>query len=310
MGLQDLHKFLETHCQQACKPVDLVQIARGVANKPIKGNRRPGPPPGNSLKLIVDAESCLDRLYGGYFSDWVCGGQWNRMINFLTTLMQACHTSNIDMVVFFNGALENGRLDEWNRNQRKLKGNVAHVLRHIGNKGTPPPKVWWIPPACLQTSLRMCLRQLGVPVACSVEDHHQEVMTYCRENFFHGILAQDADYTIFDPPRYFSSEHMKLTYKGSLETQEYVLDDVAKTLDLHPNRFPILATLLGTHFIPEEELREFYCKICELDSPAEATKLAPADIIKAVVAYIRGLDSIDDTETIGREVFQECNWQY
>ena len=245
MGIQDLQKFLETHCQQACKPVDLVQIARGIANKPIKGKRRPGPGPSYSLKLIVDAESCLDRLYGGYFSDWVCGGQWNRMTNFLTTLMQACHTSNMDLVVFLNGAFESTRLQEWNKQQRKRKSNISHVIRHISNKGTPPPKVWWVPSACLLSALRMALRQLGVPVMCSTEDHHQEVMAYCRENFFHGVVAQDADYAIFDPPRYFSSEHLKLTYKGSLETQEYVMDDVARALDLHPKRFALFATLLG-----------------------------------------------------------------
>ena len=38
---------------------------------------------GKRFQLVLDAECCLDRLYGGFTSDWVCGGQWNRMFKFL-----------------------------------------------------------------------------------------------------------------------------------------------------------------------------------------------------------------------------------
>jgi hypothetical protein len=48
---------------------------------------------------------------------------------------------------------------------------------------------------------------------CTMDDHHQEVIAYCRENGFHGLMADDGEYAVFDPPRYFSSEHLKLTYK-------------------------------------------------------------------------------------------------
>lgn len=48
-----------------------------------------------------------------------------------------------------------------------------------------------------------------------MDDHHQEVIAYCRENNFNGLIADDAEYAAFDPPRYFSSEQLKLTYKVS-----------------------------------------------------------------------------------------------
>lgn len=48
---------------------------------------------------------------------------------------------------------------------------------------------------------------------CTMDDHHQEVIAYCREYGFHGLLADDAEYAAFDPPRYFSAENLKLTYK-------------------------------------------------------------------------------------------------
>lgn len=57
------------------------------------------------------------------------------------------------------------------------------------------------------------LTEYFFPQMCTMDDHHQEVIAYCREYGFHGLLADDAEYAAFDPPRYFSSEHIKLTYK-------------------------------------------------------------------------------------------------
>lgn len=245
MGIKDFQEFLETECASACVSVDLLKIARTFVPK-----RRPIARVGQvgtsgRFCVVVDAESCLDRLYGGYFSDWVCGGQWNRMTSFLANLVQACHGANMELVVFFNGALENQKINEWMSQQLSQRDKVRYVLRHIANKGTPPPKVWWNQPVYLKEALKMALRQLGVTIACSMEDHHQEVIRFCREHNLQGIIAQESIYTIFDPPRYFSSNNLKLTYKGSLETKEYIMDEIAKCMNLNPNRFCIFAALLG-----------------------------------------------------------------
>lgn len=87
------------------------------------------------------------------------------------------------------------------------------MLRHINSKGTPPPKVWWVPPTGLRTALRMAMRHLGLTTVTSMDDHRQETIAYLRENPLHGLVADDAEYAVFDPPRYFSASHLKLTYK-------------------------------------------------------------------------------------------------
>ena len=245
MGIKDFQEFLETECSSACVSVDLLKISRTFVPKrrPIARLGQVGT--SGRFCVVVDAESCLDRLYGGYFSDWVCGGQWNRMTSFLANLVQACHSANMELVVFFNGALENQKVNEWMSQQLTQRNKVGYVLRHIANKGTPPPKVWWNQPVYLKEALKMALRQLGVTIACSMDDHHQEVIRFCREHNLQGILAQESIYTIFDPPRYFSSNNLKLTYKGSLETKEYIMDEIAKCMNLNPNRFCIFAALLG-----------------------------------------------------------------
>lgn len=70
MGVHDLQKFLESpSLEGGAVSVDLLKIARNVTQRqqPHNANRKIRPI-GNKLKLIVDAENCLDRLYGGYFS--------------------------------------------------------------------------------------------------------------------------------------------------------------------------------------------------------------------------------------------------
>ena len=62
--------------------------------------------------------------------------------------------------------------------------------------------------------MRLALRHIGVAVACSTEDHHQEIIAYCREKEFDGLLVRDADYVVFaaaaKPPRLFSASAFKV----------------------------------------------------------------------------------------------------
>ncbi|XP_042870963.1 constitutive coactivator of PPAR-gamma-like protein 1 isoform X2 [Penaeus japonicus] len=256
-----------------------------------------GQPP---LTLVVDGECCLDRLYGGFFSDWVCGGQWNRMVQFLAVLIQTVQSNNIELAVFFNGALEQQRLNEWSRSQIALRRNVNSVLKHVTVKGTPPPKVWWVAPVGLRTCLRMALRHLNIQVLCTMDDHHQEVIAFCRENNYHGLMAEDAEYIIFDPPRYFSSHQLKLTYKGSLETKEFILDEVARGLGLQRNYFCLLAALLGNYLLTESDLRDFYAALV----PNYDRQQTPQEeVIRAVVKFIVNRCDVNNLLSVGAQIF-------
>lgn len=73
MGIQDLQAFLESpSLEGGAVSVDLLKIARNITQprqQPAHANRKVRQLGNNNkLKLIVDAECCLDRLYGGYFS--------------------------------------------------------------------------------------------------------------------------------------------------------------------------------------------------------------------------------------------------
>ncbi|KAF5284298.1 hypothetical protein FQA39_LY04591 [Lamprigera yunnana] len=304
MGIYDLQLFLESPCLEGGSvSVDLLKIARNVTQRqqPQYPNRKVRPI-GNKLKLIMDAECCLDRLYGGYFSDWACGGQWNRMVQFLSLLMQAIERGNIELAVVFNGTAIPSRMSEWVAKQANVRQKIGMVLKHINTKGTPPPKVWWTPPTCIRTALRMALRHLNTTVMSTMDDHHQEVIAYCREYGFHGLLGDNAEYVVFDPPRYFSSEQIKLTYKGSLETKEYMRSELTKTLQLSNEQVCVVAALLGNFILPESELTDVYKKIAATGN-CEDTKLTGEIGIKVLADFVRSLPPPSNMDALIAKIF-------
>lgn len=190
-------------------------------------------------------------------------------------------------------------MSEWIAEQNKIRQRINMVLKHINMKGTPPPKVWWCPPTCLRTVIRMALRHLNTQVLCSMDDHHQEVIAYCRENMYHGIIADDAEYAAFDPPRYFSSENLKLTYKGSLETKEFMVCEMAKSLGLSQEQLCVLAALLGNYALPECDLTDVYGRMGVSFTPNRPTS---EQIVKSAAQYVSKLPNIAQMDALVAQV--------
>lgn len=94
--------------------------------------------------------------------DWACGGQWNRAYQFVQLLVNAFTAAHIDIIVFFDGTLKENKKNARERNE--LRQKTTSVLKHIRMIGTPPPKIWWMPPSGLRTCLRNALRSLNVVV--------------------------------------------------------------------------------------------------------------------------------------------------
>uniref|UniRef100_A0A671N725 Constitutive coactivator of PPAR-gamma-like protein 1 homolog n=1 Tax=Sinocyclocheilus anshuiensis TaxID=1608454 RepID=A0A671N725_9TELE len=308
MGVQGFQEYIEKHCPNAVVPVELQKLARGSL---VGGGRQR--PPQIPLRLLVDAENCLHRLYGGFYTDWVSGGQWNHMLGYLAALAKACFNGNIELLVCFNGALEKGRLHEWVKRQVNERQTAQQIVSHVQNKGTPPPKVWFLPPVCMAHCIRLALLRFHIGVVQTIEDHHQEVIALFRENGFHGLVAYDSDYALCNIPYYFSAHALKLSRNGkSLTTSQYLMHEVAKQLNLNPNRFVIFASLLGNHILPDEDLAAFHWSLLGPEHPLASLKvrahqlvLPPCDVvIRAVADYVRNLQDIHDLEAIAKDIFK------
>lgn len=124
----------------------------------------------------------------------------------------------------------------------------------------------------------------------SSDDHYQEVVGLCREKSYGGLVGGAGEYMVFQPPRYFSSSQLKLTYRvsivstfiiiidflsmsgtchsycfilfqSSLETKEYMVHELPNILDVPQDRLCLTAALLGGTIISEQSLTEFYKRI-------------------------------------------------
>uniref|UniRef100_A0A8C9ZHZ6 Family with sequence similarity 120 member A n=1 Tax=Sander lucioperca TaxID=283035 RepID=A0A8C9ZHZ6_SANLU len=308
MGVLGFQEYIEKHCPSAVVPVELQKLARGSM---VGGGRQRSPQ--SPLRLLVDAENCLHRLYGGFYTDWVSGGQWNHMLGYLAALSKACFNGNIKLTVCFNGALEKGRLHEWVKRQVNERQTAQQIISHVQNKGTPPPKVWFLPPVCMAHCIRLALLRFRVGVVQSIEDHHLEVIALCRENGFHGLVAYDSDYALCNIPYYFSAHALKLSRNGkNLTTSQYLMHEVARQLHLNPNRFVIFASLLGNHILPDEDLAAFHWSLLGPEHPLASLKvrahqlvLPPCDVvIKAVADYVCNIPDITDLEAVAKDIFK------
>ena len=70
-------------------------------------------------------------------------------------------------------------------------------------------------------------------------------MAFCWENGFHGVLSDDGEFLMFNPPKYFSAHEIKLSFQHDLNTTEFKIEKMAKDLDLNPSRFCLVGALLG-----------------------------------------------------------------
>uniref|UniRef100_A0A8D8TL97 Constitutive coactivator of PPAR-gamma-like protein 2 n=1 Tax=Cacopsylla melanoneura TaxID=428564 RepID=A0A8D8TL97_9HEMI len=304
MGLQDLQTFIESgSIPGSCVAVDIVKIGRSFANKARKAQKfgNAGGYNHGELSLVLDAECCLDRLYGGFYSDWACGGQWGHMLTFLSQFFEIAHQNNIDMTVFFDGTSDEARMKDWVEKQLQTREKIASVLKHIASKGTPPPKIWWIPPGALSSVLRMAFRTLHIPVGVSSENHKLEVLQYMAESGNTGLVADDAEYVAFQPPRYFSSKQLKLRFKGNIETKEYMTKELLKGLELPKDRLCVLISLLGTSFLPAARLEDLYTGRMGLTN-YKAGSISNGELVRGVANFVKNLTQQDNVDAVVSEI--------
>lgn len=212
------------------------------------------------FRIALDMEDCLDRFYGGYYSDWACGGQWNRAYQFVQLLANAFAAANIEVIAFFDGTLKENKKLQFERIDFRQK--TISVLKHIRMIGTPPPKIWWLPPTGIKTALRNALRSINIQVIQTVNDHTMEVIEYYQTHKLEGILGLHPDYIISNTTRYFSSHDLRLSYRGALETKEFLVSKILTNLSLTPDHLPFIAVFLGGYnLIDEIMLKNIYQKL-------------------------------------------------
>lgn len=105
-----------------------------------------------------------------------------------------------------------------------------------------------------------------------------EVIDYFHEVKLDGILGLNPDYIIANSTRYFSSHDLRLSYKGALETKEFLVSKLLSNLSLTADHLPFIAIFLGGFILIDETiLKKLYQKAnidYTLDFEARIRKIA------------------------------------
>uniref|UniRef100_A0A8C6PF75 Family with sequence similarity 120 member C n=1 Tax=Nothobranchius furzeri TaxID=105023 RepID=A0A8C6PF75_NOTFU len=237
------------------------------------------------------------------------------MLGYLAALSQAClYQGGLELVVVFNGTLGKERWPEWARRAQGQRQTAQLIVNHVGSKATPPPRAWFLPPACLSHCVRLAMFRFRVRVVQTLEDHHQEVLSLYRDFGFSGLIAQDSEFALCNVPAYFSSHALKLSWNGkNLTTHQYLLSEAARQLGLKTQHLPLFAALLGNHILPDEDLAAFHWSLLGPEHPLASLKvrahqlvLPPCEVvIKAVSEYVSSIKDLGNLDAIARDVFKQ-----
>lgn len=109
-----------------------------------------------------------------------------------------------------------------------------------------------------------------------------EVIDYFYEYKLDGILGLNPDYVIANTNKYYSSHDLRLSYKGALETKEYMVSKLLSNLSLTADHLPFMAVFLGGYILIDEPmLKAIYKKInVDYASDFEARIRKIAEIVR------------------------------
>ena len=83
---------------------------------------------------------------------------------------------------------------------------------------------------------------MNATVLNSIDDHRHEVMSFVWENGYHGVMSDDGEYALFNPPRYFSAHDIKLSLQQVGVYIANILSDLVGCLRGHQIDFWIISS--------------------------------------------------------------------
>ncbi|NWI78080.1 F120B protein, partial [Dryoscopus gambensis] len=251
MGVRGLQGFVARVCPDACKTVDLREMAEKHRTD------HPDSPP----VVVVDAMSCVRRWYTP--ESWVCGGQWREYLAILEDFINVFMTAGIKLVFYFDGVVEDKKREEWIKRRMKNTEEIATLFRFIKTHRKQPGREMFVLPSALPTFTRYALKSLGQKTVCTLQEADFEVAAYGLQHNCIGILGQDSDYLIYNTCPYLSIENLHL---DRLVTVMYSREVLCRVLGISLTHLPLFACLLGNDIVPESLLEGFWHK-CLTTSP-------------------------------------------
>uniref|UniRef100_A0A8B9SGK5 Constitutive coactivator of peroxisome proliferator-activated receptor gamma n=1 Tax=Anas platyrhynchos TaxID=8839 RepID=A0A8B9SGK5_ANAPL len=271
MGIKGLQGFVTRVCPDACRTVDLKEVAEKHRID------HPDIPP----VIVVDAMSCVRHWYTP--ESWVCGGQWREYLANLEAFIKAFTAAGITLVFYFDGVVEEKKRDEWIKRRWQNYKEIAALFQFVKTHRKQPGRGMFVLPSALPTFTRYALKSLGQKTVCTLKEADFEVAAYGLQHNCIGILGQDSDYLIYNTSPYFSIEKLCL---DKLVTVMYCREALCRALGLSLTHLPLFACLLGNDVVPESLLEGFWSKCLATCPPRNKSYNRRTNVLLAVANYI------------------------
>ena len=215
--------------------------------------------------LIIDVDTTLERLYGGFYPDWLAGGEWSHLYWYMLSLLKTCQELSLCLIFCFDGTLYRLGQSQWYNEQIHQRKKVNQIFKHLKqNKSGLPRRHLWLSPPAFQLCLRTILRELNSSYLIMYQTwgygpclHQEQIKLYAKQysESLIGIVSDDMEYLFSIEMNnknvllnYFSSKHFKLSLKGKLTLVEVKLNELKDKFFLDNKQFSLLLTLLGKSF--------------------------------------------------------------
>ncbi|NWI64778.1 F120B protein, partial [Todus mexicanus] len=271
MGIKGLQGFVERVCPDACRTVDLREMADKYRID------HPHSPP----VIVVDAMSCVRYWYTS--ESWVSGGQWREYLVNLEDFIKTFMSAGIKLVFYFDGVVEEKKRDEWIKRRFKNNEDIAKVFQFIKTHRKQPGREMFGLLSALPTFTRYALKSLGQQTVCTLLEGDFEVAAYGLQHNCMGILGQDSDYLIYNTCPYFSIQKLRL---DRLVTVMYSREHLCRALGLSLTHLPLFASLLGNDVVPDSLLEGFWHKCLVTSRRRNNRYNRRTNILLAVADYI------------------------
>ncbi|CAF4482172.1 unnamed protein product, partial [Rotaria magnacalcarata] len=76
-------------------------------------------------------DTTLERLYGGFYPDWLAGGEWSHLYSYILSLLKTCQELSLCLIFCFDGTLYRSGQSQWYYEQLQHRKKVNQIFKHL-----------------------------------------------------------------------------------------------------------------------------------------------------------------------------------
>lgn len=228
--------------------------------------------------FIIDGNAFVYHVAFENRTNWTHGGQYAAIADAVTSIVDTCHRSGIELTFLFDGALPQDKIETRLKRHRSYIERCAttiHNLRQINasNKNDLDGiqyygDIFVIPPLTLEVVIQT-LKELNVTVKICQAEADGEVVALANEKKAY-VVSQDSDMHVYPHvgKGYISLEQWKVPLEKEakfVSASVFHPESLAKLLVLEPHHLPLLGTLLGNDYLEADIIRQPISQWCTIE---------------------------------------------